>query len=270
MSVSRTSGTAFAIKAAVDDVDAASFTFEAQKTMYGGKRIADGDTVFVFASENEGGPGLIAKGVVTSAKLLPRRRRIVRQTPRVSISIKRTAVARRPLGRRELKPFANWDDGWPETELNFKFYRQATNKVVGISAEAATFLEGFFVQVKRARSKLLGLFAAAFVPIGMSACSSTLCDLSYHYGLSITVQDSVTSQSLVGDGTTITVRDGSYLDLVQQVGEVYQAAGERPGTYSIEVQRAGYRDWTRANVRLRDEGCHVERVTVTARLQASP
>jgi hypothetical protein len=28
--------------------------------MYGGKLIAEGDAVFVFASENEGGQGLIA------------------------------------------------------------------------------------------------------------------------------------------------------------------------------------------------------------------
>jgi len=27
-------------------------------TMYGGKHIAEGDTIFIFASENEGGPGL--------------------------------------------------------------------------------------------------------------------------------------------------------------------------------------------------------------------
>jgi hypothetical protein len=32
----------------------------------------------------------------------------------------------------------------PGTELNFKFYRQATNKIVGISDEAAAFLAGFF------------------------------------------------------------------------------------------------------------------------------
>lgn len=43
---------AFAIKAAIDDPHAASFTFAAAKTMYGGKRIAEGDTIFVFASEN--------------------------------------------------------------------------------------------------------------------------------------------------------------------------------------------------------------------------
>ena len=134
----------FAIKAAVSDPKAEAFAFRAQKTMYGGKRIAKGDLIFVFASENEGGPGLIASGIVTSAEAIPRKRGIVRQTPRVSITIKRTALAKRRLGRGDLKPFSSWNDGRPETELNFKFYRQATNKIVGISDEAAAFLRGLF------------------------------------------------------------------------------------------------------------------------------
>jgi hypothetical protein len=46
---------AFAIKAEVRDPRAKTFAFTAQKTMYGGKHIAEGDRVFVFASENEGG-----------------------------------------------------------------------------------------------------------------------------------------------------------------------------------------------------------------------
>ncbi|HJV62217.1 MAG TPA: hypothetical protein VJ743_14810 [Albitalea sp.] len=134
----------FAIKTKVDDPQARVFTFDEQKTMYGGKRIAPGDEVFVFASENEGGAGLVARGIVTSASATPRKPGIARQTPRVSIEVRRTELARRPLGRGELKPFADWNDGRPETELNFKFYRQATDKIVGLSPEAAAFLRGFF------------------------------------------------------------------------------------------------------------------------------
>ncbi len=134
----------YAIKAEVSDPRAKTFTFTAQKTMYGGKHVAEGDTVFVFASENEGGQGLIVRGIVTSAEAVARKRGIARQTPRVSVTIKRTARAKRPLGRNELKGFKNWHDGRPETELNFKFYRQATNKIVGISDEAAAFLSEFF------------------------------------------------------------------------------------------------------------------------------
>jgi hypothetical protein len=134
----------FAIKAEVCDPRAKTFAFTAQKTMYGGKHIAEGDTVFVFASENEGGQGLIARGVVTTAEAIAKRRGVARQTPRVSLAIRRTALAKRPLGRSELKHFTDWNDGQPGTELNFKFYRQATNKVAGISDEAAAFLSEFF------------------------------------------------------------------------------------------------------------------------------
>jgi len=134
----------FAIKAEVTDPSVESFTFSAQKTMYGGKHIARGDTIFIFESENEGGRGLIASGVITSAEAIPKKRGTARQTPRVSITIRRTELAKRLLRRSELKVFADWQDGRPETELNFKFYREATNKIVGISDRAAAFLRGFF------------------------------------------------------------------------------------------------------------------------------
>ena len=134
----------FAIKAEVRDPGATMFSFHEQKTMYGGRHIAKGGPIFVFASENEGGSGLVASGIVTAVEAIPKKPGIARQTPRVTITVKRTALAKHRLGRSELRPFSNWNDGRPETELNFKFYRQATNKIVGISNEAAAFLRGFF------------------------------------------------------------------------------------------------------------------------------
>ncbi len=135
---------AFAIKAEIRDPQAEMFAFTAQKTMYGGKHIAAGDTVFLFASENEGGQGLVARGVVISAEAVARTSGIIRQTPRVSVVIRRNALATRPLGRRDLKHLTDWKDGEPGTELNFKFYRQATDKIVGLSDRTAAFLDGFF------------------------------------------------------------------------------------------------------------------------------
>jgi len=133
----------FAIKAEARAPRARTFAFRAQKTMYGGKRIAKGDEIFVFASENEGGAGLVARGVVTSARPVPRRPGVARQTPRVSIAVRRTALAKRRLGRTELRAFAG-ASGRPEGELHFKLYRQATNKVIGISEPAAAFLRRHF------------------------------------------------------------------------------------------------------------------------------
>jgi len=132
----------FAIKAEIADPNARTFTFRRQKTMYGGRKIAAGDDIFIFASENEGGAGLIAVGRVTAAAAVPRKPGLERQTPRVSIVVRRTARVSRRLGRRELKPYSDWQDGKPQTELNFKFYRQATNKIVGLSEKTARFLRG--------------------------------------------------------------------------------------------------------------------------------
>lgn len=136
----------YVIKVALSEANAPLFSFRAQKTMYGGKGIRAGDEIFIFASENEGGQGLIARGVVTAVVPVSVKRKDpkTRVTPRVSIDVRRVAKAKRRLGRVELKSFTDWDDGRPETELCFKFYRQATNKIAGISADAAVFLRQFF------------------------------------------------------------------------------------------------------------------------------
>lgn len=134
----------YAIKAEVCDPDAETFVFTAQKTMYGGKRISAGDRLFVFASENEGGKGLIACGTVAEATAVPKQQGCVRQTPRVTVSVIHIAQTKGQLGRNDLKSFTRWKDGRPATELNFKFYRQATNKIVAITDSTAAFLEKFF------------------------------------------------------------------------------------------------------------------------------
>jgi hypothetical protein len=135
---------AFAIKTAIGDPQAETFVFAAQKTMYGGKHIGPGDPIFLFASESGGGQGLVARGIVTSTEAVARKPGIARQTPRVTVAVRRTALAKRPLGRSELRHLTHWDDGQPGTELNFKFYRQATDKIAAISDETATFLGDFF------------------------------------------------------------------------------------------------------------------------------
>jgi len=134
----------FAIKTEVGDPARDLFIFKDQKTMYEGKHIGKGDVIFVFASENEGGQGLVAVGIVASAKATPRKPGVARQTPRVSITVRSTGRAKRRLGRAELETFANRDDDRPESELHFKFYRQATNKIVGISDATAAFLRKHF------------------------------------------------------------------------------------------------------------------------------
>ena len=104
--------------------------------MYRGKEIRVHDEIFVFSSDHQGGQGLCAKGVVTSVKHGPR--------TRVRIDVRPVAKARRSLGRRELKPFRDLRDDRPQTEIARKLYRQATNKIAGVSDEAAAFLNTYF------------------------------------------------------------------------------------------------------------------------------
>jgi hypothetical protein len=133
----------YVVKAAIAD-PARTFSFPRMKTMYGGRRIAVGDTVYLFASETQGGKGLIARGLVTAAQAIRKPRGATRWTPRVSITVRRTAKAKRPLGREQLKRFRGLKDGSGEVELDFKFYRQATNKICAVSDKAGRYLRRFF------------------------------------------------------------------------------------------------------------------------------
>jgi hypothetical protein len=124
----------FVVKAAPrpEGVDRIEFD---EKTMWRGKNICAGDEVFIFAAEHNGGRGLYARGVVTQA--------VRGAGSRVSLTVKRTGAAVRPLGRVELRPFRDLPDVGPETEIDRKLYRQATNKIAGVSDTAAAFLLGF-------------------------------------------------------------------------------------------------------------------------------
>ncbi len=124
----------FVVKAA-PRTDAERLHFD-EKTMWRGRIVGVGDEVFLFAAEHNGGHGLYARGVVTEA--------VRGSGSRVSLTVQRTGIATRPLGRGDLRPFRDHPNAGPETEIDRKLYRQATNKVAGISDAAAAFLEGFF------------------------------------------------------------------------------------------------------------------------------
>lgn len=122
----------------------ATVTFTAQKTMYDGKNVSGGEEVFLFAGGKAGATGLVARGTVMTVSPVPRDAKAERTTPRLTLSIRVEALAKRPLDRAELKGFDDWQDGQPQTELNFKFYRQATDKVCRISDTTAAFLRSYF------------------------------------------------------------------------------------------------------------------------------
>lgn len=100
--------------------------------------------IYLFDSATSGGSGLCARGEVVAAELWTRQAGVARQVPLVNLTIRRAGVVLRPLAKAALRRFMDWGDGRAERELNFKFYRQATDKLVGITPRAATSLQEYF------------------------------------------------------------------------------------------------------------------------------
>ena len=101
------------------------------------------------------------------------------------------------------------------------------------------------------------------------------CTTSVEPGIVVEIRDAQSGAPLAGLARGA-ARDGAYLDSLKSgafsdpsdpVGSMSsrQAAYERPGRYTVEVQRAGYEPWTRTGVRVRRGVCHVE----TQRLRAN-
>lgn len=109
------------------------------KTMYGGKAVRPGDALFLLTAGARG--ALIARGVIEAATSVPRTE-APRQTPRVSIRVAGLAPPARPLARADLR--APLPPEGPEAELDFKLYRQATPKLVGLTPATLEFLHARF------------------------------------------------------------------------------------------------------------------------------
>jgi hypothetical protein len=96
------------------------------------------------------------------------------------------------------------------------------------------------------------------------------CTTDFRFGLNVEVRDAVTGAP-AADGARLIARDGDYVETVEGPpvpGMTFlQAAGERPGRYTVTIQKTGYQDWTRDNIWVRDDGCHVATARFEARLQ---
>lgn len=97
------------------------------------------------------------------------------------------------------------------------------------------------------------------------------CTADFRFGLTVLVRDSSTAAP-AGDGAIVTAEDGAYVEtLTVFPGDwdsvTFVGAGERPGRYALTVSKPGYRAWVRRGVRVGEDGCHVQRVTIEAWLQ---
>jgi hypothetical protein len=93
------------------------------------------------------------------------------------------------------------------------------------------------------------------------------CAAAFGFGLEVALKDSLTNE-IPSVASSWRVRDiaGTYADSGRTMAYFF-SAGERAGTYRIEITTPGYRDWTADNVIVGRDQCRVKLVALTARLQ---
>jgi hypothetical protein len=109
----------------------------------------------------------------------------------------------------------------------------------------------------------------------VAACSEPVeCTPSLVFGIQVLVRDARTD-AFVAQPVHGVVRDGAFEDSLRVVSSagtdsalatVLAGAAERPGTYSVHLESAGYEPWDTANVRVTKGECHVRPASLTARL----
>lgn len=114
------------------------------------------------------------------------------------------------------------------------------------------------------------IVAGAALSIGCNSLTSTVCTDEARAAISVEALDSVTNAS-VGAGARIIASDGAFADTVitvENFGGSYGLAHEREGSYTVTVEQEGYAPWSRSDVEVTRDECHVRTVRLTALLQS--
>jgi hypothetical protein len=133
-----------------------------------------------------------------------------------------------------------------------------------------------------ALARSLAQAALSLVGLAASGCDVTdgniVCTGPPVYGLNVTVEDSLTG-ARAASGARLIARDGAYadttshpIDHVNPDSGTLFAAEERPGVYSVTVEKDGFLTWERTGVvvTLDEYDCHVVPVHLVARLRRAP
>jgi len=112
----------------------------------------------------------------------------------------------------------------------------------------------------------------AVLILALAGCNAfEPCQTDIHPAVAVEVREAGTGVSLA-EGARGVLREGAFVDSLRLWKMPAQLGGafERPGTYSVEVEHAGYVKWQRDGVRARDSSCHVRTVTLRADLVPLP
>ncbi len=115
------------------------------------------------------------------------------------------------------------------------------------------------------------LFSLATLVALMPACKvpgkSTLCTLEARPGLEVEVRDSIT-RAPAGENASVIATEGAYEETMQVFdGLTFSGLYERRGSYSVSVQKAGYKQ-QQQEIRVTGNECHVKTVDLQVNLES--
>jgi hypothetical protein len=121
-------------------------------------------------------------------------------------------------------------------------------------------------------------FLIVLVTVAISGCDllepKVGCTLIAVPGISVSLVDSLTNSPIPVRAATIVATDGAYADTIFGTALAPDAtdtnagiAYERSGTYTLKVVVAQYREWVKSGIRVTEDQCHVETVSIIARIQ---
>lgn len=119
-------------------------------------------------------------------------------------------------------------------------------------------------------------FILFLIVVTLLACNSDdsnpqYCTEEYVYGLSITLRDAV-DNTIITEGLTVTASDGFYEEELMRIenSNNFFGAGERDGTYVIEITSTNYQAFTSDPILVgrTDDDCHV--ITEIIEFQLTP
>jgi hypothetical protein len=112
------------------------------------------------------------------------------------------------------------------------------------------------------------LIAMALAGAGIACSDNTgvVCTTEARPALSVSVRDLISGGTVAG--SRVIARDGEYADTASDafLGLVYSLAWERAGTYEVTVENDAYVPWRQAGVQVAKDECHVQTVSLVARL----
>ena len=91
-----------------------------------------------------------------------------------------------------------------------------------------------------------------------------MCTDEARPGIRVNVLDSLTNTPIT-EGVRVIARSGTFADTSDP--GFHAVAFEQAGMFDVTVEKDGYRLWSRDDVRVQRDECHVRTVDLTARLQ---